>query len=628
MSKTITIPNWMDPYVVHVNGVTYKYPAGETMTVPDGVAAVIQADIDSHNAATDQKDPPKVVRSVNDVSPDKNGNVEIDIPKNVVKTINGTAPDENGNIRVADVNASAVGQTTNNNGEIFNRYAKNQATGTYSHAEGDTTAASGSSSHAEGDSTTADGYGSHAGGLRTAALGSGSFAHGAANKAYSPDDEPLDLSGVGGDYYKWKYTFGQNKLMAIGNYSYAINVNTVAIGQSSFVSGQKNAAYGPLSSANGANTIAVGQGCFTEGVGTKAGVTFTYIGSLEIDTENSTITFTVESSSSLTTPLTIYNLADEESILAVFAMMNSDTGANFVLENLKILSCEDGLITVSYASDADLSELGNIESYDLLRLYLDTQCVYGKGNMCGGYWSHAEGSNTLAYQGAQHVQGCYNLPDYVNKYADIIGNGTSEQRSNAMAVTWTGEIETGSNLSSGGADYAEYFEWADGNPKAEDRVGFIVSLDGEKIRFANAEDTDILGIISGTAGIIGDNAAWEWKQKYQTDDFGRVIWDMVEEFAETTDLEENITKESLGFFPRRRLNPDYNPYKSYKPRSERPEWAVVGMLGKLHVRDDGTCVPNGYAKVGADGTATASAEKTSMRVLKRVSDKIVLVLMK
>lgn len=42
MSKTITIPKDRDPFVVIVNGVEYKYPAGETVTVPDSVADVIE----------------------------------------------------------------------------------------------------------------------------------------------------------------------------------------------------------------------------------------------------------------------------------------------------------------------------------------------------------------------------------------------------------------------------------------------------------------------------------------------------------------------------------------------------------------------------------------------------------
>ena len=271
----------------------------------------------------------------------------------------------------------------------------------------------------------------------------------------------------------------------------------------------------------------------------------------------------------------------------------------------------------------------------------DYGCWTGAGvyGMSSG-WGTVAGPN-----GCQNSRGAYNAIDYMGKYLDIIGNGDDENtRSNAMTVSWTGEIETASNLASGGADYAEYFEWLDSNPHAEDRIGYVVTLEGEKIRYATSEDDDILGIISGTAGIIGDNAAWEWKQKYQTDDFGRVIWDKVEKFIEVPDIklieteDENgniimttetvMTTECVGIIPQRRLNVDYNPNQTYISRADRPEWDIVGLMGKLYVRDDGTCTVGGYAKVGHPGIVTHSLEKTNMRVMKRINDNIILVFMK
>ena len=160
----------------------------------------------------------------------------------------------------------------------------------------------------------------------------------------------------------------------------------------------------------------------------------------------------------------------------------------------------------------------------------------------------------------------------------------------------------------------------------------LVTLDGEKIRLANNGD-EILGIISGTAAVLGDNYECEWNGKYLTDDFGRVIYDLVEEFVDEIvgeDEEGNpiIEKQSLGFWKHPRLNPDYDPEQTYVNRADRPEWDTVGMLGKLYVRDDGTCQVNGYATVGENGIATASSDKTNMRVLSRVNENIVRVLLK
>ena len=55
MSKTIKIPTWRNPYEVEINGVRYSYEAGTEQVVNDGVAAVIQQDIDAHtNTAAPQ----------------------------------------------------------------------------------------------------------------------------------------------------------------------------------------------------------------------------------------------------------------------------------------------------------------------------------------------------------------------------------------------------------------------------------------------------------------------------------------------------------------------------------------------------------------------------------------------
>lgn len=113
----------------------------------------------------------------------------------------------------------------------------------------------------------------------------------------------------------------------------------------------------------------------------------------------------------------------------------------------------------------------------------------------------------------------------------------------------------------GGADYAEYFEWADGNPDNEDRRGFAVALSGSKIQKAVLGDT-IIGVISGNPSVVGD-AAWnKWAGKYQRDEFGSYVFDVD---------------------GHRVLNPDYNPDAEYTPRSQRPEWGCVGLMGKLRI---------------------------------------------
>ena len=56
-----------------------------------------------------------------------------------------------------------------------------------------------------------------------------------------------------------------------------------------------------------------------------------------------------------------------------------------------------------------------------------------------GNTSHAEGYNTKASSEYQHVQGKFNIEDTANKYAHIVGNGSSaDNRSNAHTLDWNG----------------------------------------------------------------------------------------------------------------------------------------------------------------------------------------------
>ena len=256
-------------------------------------------------------------------------------------------------------------------------------------------------------------------------------------------------------------------------------------------------------------------------------------------------------------------------------------------------------------------------------------CAHAEGSntKATNYYSHAEGLGTIAAGRNQTAMGKYNISD--TKSLVIVGNGSKDTtRSNAYKLDANGNGWFEGTVASTGADYAEYFEWVDGNPNGEDRVGRVVTLDGEKIRYAN-EDDYVLGIISGTALVLGDNPGDEWKDKFLKDEYGRFLTETVEDFIEYFDYEtgENVV-ESTGFVERKVLNPAFNPDDEYITRKERNEWDIVGMMGKIHVIDDGTCVPNGYAKVSHDGIVTHSDEVTTMRVMERVSDNIIWILKK
>jgi hypothetical protein len=152
----------------------------------------------------------------------------------------------------------------------------------------------------------------------------------------------------------------------------------------------------------------------------------------------------------------------------------------------------------------------------------------------------------------------------------------------------------------GGADYAEYFEWADGNPAGEDRRGISVVMVDDKIRPATATDVaaDVLGIVSARPTVVGDAAEMRWKDKYQRDVYGQEIYESATMLSWTDadgqehryfadSLPEDITAPSdavQSTEQRKVLNPDYDPTLEYVPRSQRKEWSAVGLMGKLALR--------------------------------------------
>lgn len=207
----------------------------------------------------------------------------------------------------------------------------------------------------------------------------------------------------------------------------------------------------------------------------------------------------------------------------------------------------------------------------------------------------------------------------------MIGNGANgATRSNAFRVSANGACYSTSGSITTGADFAEYFEWLDGNPDNEDRRGKFVTLDGDKIRFATSEDDYILGIVSSAAAVIGNASSEEWHGQYVCDVFGTRMYQDVEVPEQRIDgTDEVIPAHTVKQWI---INPDYNPEEKYISREFRKEWSPVGMVGQIVVVDDGTCQVNGYCKPSVDGVATKS--ESGYRVMKRIDDNHVKVLVK
>ncbi len=265
------------------------------------------------------------------------------------------------------------------------------------------------------------------------------------------------------------------------------------------------------------------------------------------------------------------------------------------------------------------------------------------GSTASGECSHAEGDRTQAIGDSSHSGGYYTIAKAmyqtaIGKYNKestaetdkfIIGNGTSNTaRSNCLRVTNTSGVYSNSTFKSSGADYAEMLEWLDGNVEKEDRTGLFVTLEKDKIRVATPEDDYILGIVSACPSVCGDVRDDTWGNMHLTDIYGQPVLEEVEipertEEIVTIDEEgeevtETVVMEQAHTEIRQKLNPEYDNTKEYIPRSERPEWDAVGVLGKLVAIDDGSCEENGWCKVGEGGIATISKQKTRFRVMKRL----------
>lgn len=213
--------------------------------------------------------------------------------------------------------------------------------------------------------------------------------------------------------------------------------------------------------------------------------------------------------------------------------------------------------------------------------------------------------------------------------AFVIGNGTSTSAlSNCFRVSYNGNVYGLSAFNSTGADYAEYFEWDDGNPNNEDRIGHFVSLTTNgKIKIADIGE-EIIGVISGNCSMIGDAHDDVWQGMYEKDVFGRFLYEDVEVVKEETTNEIDkygnpIMKKVRVIEHRLKLNPQYDASKEYVPRKDRKEWDVVGLLGKLILIDDGSCIQGEKCDCGKGGIATKGNKYT---VIKRIDDTHIVIL--
>ncbi|MFC5703194.1 peptidase G2 autoproteolytic cleavage domain-containing protein [Cohnella faecalis] len=551
---------------------------------------------------------------------------------------------------------------------VGGRYAHSEglatfATGSYSHTEGYNTFSGGSAAHAEGTYSIASADSAHAEGLSTTAAGPASHAQGSISRALTA------VSHAEGYGSKVNVTTGQAGI--------AIN-NTDLLGTSSVTiyaghaEGFDTLVTGAASHAEGMSTVASGLAAHAEGYNTRASATYSHAeGSFSAALSVSGHAEGLGSKVLVSTPLMFTPVNNTDllgtSTISSFAghAEGTDTlvtGAVGHAEGVSTVSSgtashAEGQLTTSsgQASHAEgiSTSASGIGSHAEGRYTQATQegshaegssttasgphtHAEGLNTVASGYVSHAQGDNTVSNAWASHAEGIgtntagFAAAHIMGNYGDanaagawFLANGTSSSAKGlATKILSTGAVTSDGVYSSSGADYAEMFEWLDGNPDEEDRVGYFVTLVGDKIRKATSANEYIVGVVSATPSIIGDAGGLRWQSKYVTDDWGRIQYHDVTIPAVYDDNGVEIMEERVERQPV--LNPEWDNETPYDAREDRKEWSAVGLMGKLYVRDDGTAETGGFVRPDDEGIATAS--ETGYRVMKRITPNIVQVL--
>ena len=169
----------------------------------------------------------------------------------------------------------------------------------------------------------------------------------------------------------------------------------------------------------------------------------------------------------------------------------------------------------------------------------------------------------------------------------------SNAGSGSPSITAEGSFSPNTSM-----DFAEYFEWSDGNPSNEDRIGHTVSVDGltGKIKIAEEGET-VIGVISGTAGFIAGSASFSWQGRFKRDEWGREVYE--EQKDENGNLIYADAETRAQIVKTERIETseyDSSLENSYVPRDLRKEWDIVGLLGQVRVRKTAV-IPSNWIKL-------------------------------
>jgi hypothetical protein len=331
---------------------------------------------------------------------------------------------------------------------------------------------------------------------------------------------------------------------------------------------------------------------------------------------------TITASGASVVPLTLKGAASQSASLLV--VRNSDNNERARIDNAGNIVSTDGTTTIRMGRSGGVGLLGTTSNHSLGFQTNDNERmrIDSAGNIAVNSGADANvrflvNDSTNAYTQTVRSSATSPLIDWTDATnASYAGVNSYMQASRAANSAYSfmvgvsdggGDIEfrlrgdgngycDGTWFGGGASDYAEYFEWSDGNPTGEDRRGICVTLDGNKIKPAQEGDT-VIGVISGAPVVLGDTAWNHWHQKYLRDEYNTYVMEDYDvlQWTDESGAQQSVDADGpdAGDAPadattvvqqRRKLNPDYNPTDDYVPREDRPEWDAVGLVGKLRVR--------------------------------------------
>lgn len=309
----------------------------------------------------------------------------------------------------------------------------------------------------------------------------------------------------------------------------------------------------------------------------------------------------------------------------------------FTTDNASILGGESNQITGFFGTSDDSTIVGGagnlIQNSDGSFIIGGSVNTVSNNGGAGADFSGiigGVGNSVIESDYAIGLGGVFNEVSDNHNYSIVLGRGAQTTSATTFTMGYNGAALSPSSanntivfhfgegdgfwdgtVNGGPADYAEYFEWNDGNVSNEDRVGYFVSLINGKIEIGN---TNIVGVVSSVPAVVGDSAPLKWKDMYLKDEFGRVYKDYYNVYLVNTGstsskevyidsnnniyseppnsinlsgelfVDEILNKVFLRQEVSKKLNPLYDPNEIYTPRKDRPEWSPIGLLGKLRVR--------------------------------------------